>query len=146
LLQNTGFLATFPLQVRPAATPSSAIHVNLVVGGGTATMTSPNGSFCPAQRSSGAFGLEAAHTITEVGGTLAPAGVGSFTTSIGAITCIPPTGNGAFDAGGDLPGPAAISATGTITLSNPLLMNLTDLLCTQLGMCGTLCDIIPALC
>ena len=81
------------------------IHVNLVVSSGTATLVAPNGAFCPAQRSSGAFGVLSAHTITETASGLTPAGVGAFTTSIGAVTCIPPTGNGTFDAGGDLPGP-----------------------------------------
>ena len=122
------------------------IHVNLVVSSGTATLVAPNGAFCPAQRSSGAFGVLSAHTITETASGLTPAGVGAFTTSIGAVTCIPPTGNGTFDTGGDLPGPAAISETGTITVTAQFLLNLQNLLCTTLGMCSTLCQISPIFC
>ena len=62
------------------------------------------------------------------------------------MTCIPPTGNGTFDTGGDLPGPAAISETGTITVTSQFLLNLQNVLCTTLGMCSTLCQISPIFC
>lgn len=82
---------------------------------GTATMTTPDGLFCPDQAQPGAFGRFSVRTITENGSPLL--GTGSpFATTLAGIFCIPATGSDLVNALADLPGPAAISVSGTVSV------------------------------
>jgi hypothetical protein len=71
------------------------------------------------QRSAGAFGPAGggAHTITETG---APAGNltdgAAHASTLASIFCIQPTFNATVDAAGDLPGPGAVTLSGTAQL------------------------------
>jgi hypothetical protein len=98
--------------------PASAFLAPLAVGlnplsTGNPSMTGTGGSFCPSQRTNGAFGKAAAQCIQEAG---APAGDltdgNPHASKLGSVFCIPQTGNPAIDLAADIPGPGAFSITG----------------------------------
>ena len=83
---------------------------------GTATLPAPNGAFCPSQTQPGGFGLANARLIKQTGQPLTPAGIGTFTTALVATTCIPSSGSSILDSTVGLPGPGALSISGTTTV------------------------------
>ena len=83
------------------------------LGTGTSIVSDPDGNFCPGQRTPGAFGGDA-RMIRETGAPLLSRGL--FDVSLAGIFCVPATGNALLDSTADLPGPGAISITGTIAL------------------------------
>jgi hypothetical protein len=87
---------------------------------GTATVSAPNGLFCPGQIAPGAFGGEAG-TLVEMGSPLFTGGPGLFDTTFAGILCVPSTGSSLFDGVGGLPGPAAVSVPVTVMIDLPLL-------------------------
>ena len=95
-----------------------ALPVNLApTTSGTATLTAPNGAFCPSQTKAGAFGLPAARLIKETGQALTPAGIGTFSTALAGTICIPSSGSSLVDGAVGLPAPGALSIRGTATIS-----------------------------
>ena len=101
-----GAIGTLPVSLVPATT-------------GTSMLPAPNGAFCPAQTTAGAFGLAGARLIREVGQPLTLAGLGTFTTALGATFCIPASGSSLVDGAVGLPGPGALSISGTTTVNIP---------------------------
>ena len=94
---------------------------------GTTSKTSAAGLFCTPQKTFSAFGAEAAGfrgtdllKVVEIRQTGVPAG--DLTdglvkpVTLGAVFCIPATGDGLIDGAADLPGPGAISLPGTFQL------------------------------
>ncbi len=87
-----------------------------------AAFTGPDcgGDPCTAcrQRTSGAFGSQAARTVTEIGAPAGPISTGALpaATTLASVFCIPPTFNGTIDGVGDLPGPGAVSLQGQTQL------------------------------
>jgi len=104
--QSSQFIGTLPVSLVPATT-------------GTSMLPAPNGAFCPAQTTAGAFGLAGARLIREVGQPLTLAGLGTFTTALGATFCIPASGSSLVDGAVGLPGPGALSISGTTTVNIP---------------------------
>ena len=81
------------------------------------------GIFCPAQQTKSAFGTQAAsvkRNIVEIQETGVAAGdiTDGLThaSTLGAVFCIPATGNGLIDGAADLAGPGAVSLPGTVQL------------------------------
>jgi hypothetical protein len=70
------------------------------------------------QHTPGAFGNQAARTITENGSPAGPIATGGSpaAATLASVFCIPPTFNGTIDGVGDLPGPGAVSIQGTAQL------------------------------
>ena len=70
------------------------------------------------QHTPGAFGTQAARTITENGSPAGPIATGGSpaAATLASVFCIPPTFNGTIDGVGDLPGPGAVSIQGTAQL------------------------------
>jgi hypothetical protein len=99
-----GFQAPLPVDLTPLTS-------------GTATKTAADGVFCPGQVDAGAFGQAGAQCVSETG---APAGSLSdgqpHGAVLGAVFCIPATGNAAVDGVADLPGPGAIGLNGVAQL------------------------------
>ena len=60
-----------------------------------------------------------ARLIREVGQPLTLAGLGTFTTALGATFCIPASGSSLVDGAVGLPGPGALSISGTTTVNIP---------------------------
>jgi hypothetical protein len=90
---------------------------------GTTTATSPDGLFCPGQVGAGAFGFPPARKILQMGVPLS--GVPPlipFTATLAGIFCVPASGAGLVDGVLDVPGPAAVSVTGTIDICFPPLL------------------------
>ncbi len=99
-----GFQAPLPVDLTPLTS-------------GTASETAANGLFCPNQIDAGAFGQPSAQCVTETG---TPAGNltdgAPHTAVLGAVFCVPATGNAAVDGVADLPGPGAIGLNGVAQL------------------------------
>jgi hypothetical protein len=81
------------------------------------------GIFCPNQQTKSAFGTQAAITkrnIVEIQETGVPAGDitdgMAHPSTLGAVFCIPATGNGLIDGAADLAGPGAVSLPGTVQM------------------------------
>jgi hypothetical protein len=90
---------------------------------GTTTVTEPSGFFCPGQIGEGAFGRSQTRTIRETGTPLS--GVPPlipFTATLAGVFCTPSSGSGLVDGILDLPGPAAVSVTGTADICFPPLL------------------------
>ncbi len=80
---------------------------------GTAAKTAASGLFCPGQNNAGAFGQTTAQCVQETGSAAGNLSDGMpHPASLGAVFCIPATGNGAVDGVADLPGPGAIGLNG----------------------------------
>ena len=82
---------------------------------GRTVVTNPLGLFCPGQNNPGAFGRFSPRTIVETGSPL----LGSanlFATTLAGVFCVPATGSDLVNALADLPGPAAISVSGTVSI------------------------------
>jgi hypothetical protein len=94
------------------------ISVNLIPSTtGTRTSTNATRQFCPGQAQTGCFGNSACRTITENGaaaGTLTPDTPKRVT--LASTFCIPATGNGVVDSSASLPGPGAVSLSGTFVV------------------------------
>jgi hypothetical protein len=112
---------------------------------GTTVIGDPGGSFCPGQRTPGAFGGPAAQ-IRETGSSLLTGGT-TFATTLAGAFCIPSSGSPLFDVVADLPGPGAVSAPGTMAIC--LLPDVCSTVCNPclLGpLCGTVCGVCDTLC
>jgi hypothetical protein len=111
---------------------------------GTSTMTHPAGDFCPGQKHLGAFGIVTGDPtfISETGMPLAGSGM-IFDTTLAGTFCVPSSGNPIVDANADLPGPGALSATGTMSVC--LLPDVCDTLCNPCSL-GPLCGVVCAPC
>jgi hypothetical protein len=108
---------TVPLAPLTTAT-STLTHMGADFCARPATPTPVRPPVCPKEPIPSAFGLENAGTIRETGSGLLSGGT-SLTLTLGATFCIPRTGSLLDDAIG-FPIPGAISATGTLDLSNAL--------------------------
>jgi hypothetical protein len=99
----------------PVACSSDADCATITTGCG-AMGTDPC-SACK-QHTPGAFGTQAARTITEGGSPAGPIATGGSpaAATLASVFCIPPTFNGTIDGVGDLPGPGAVSIQGTAQL------------------------------
>jgi len=106
---------------------------------GTSTLTDPDGHFCPGQKHDGAFGVVTGTptTITEQGSPLASNPGMIFNTTLAGTFCVPASGNPIINTNADLPGPGALSATGTLTVC--LLPDICNTLCNPCNL-GPLCD------
>jgi hypothetical protein len=105
--------------------PSNAVFKNPAVACSSdadcaAFLTECGGNPCTTckQHTPGAFGNQAARTITETGAPAGPITVSgpAAAATLASVFCIPPTFNGVIDSVGDLPGPGAVSIQGTIQL------------------------------
>jgi hypothetical protein len=99
---------------------------------GTNSKTNPDGLFCPSQRTFSAFGGQNRNvrpdgdpntppikivTISETGSVAGNLSDNQpHAATIGAVFCIPETGNGLIDGAADLAGPGAVSLPGTIQI------------------------------
>jgi len=120
-----------PLATGGAYLPEFRVKLDKLTTG-TSTKTNPDGLFCPAQRTFSAFGGQNQTfrpvgdptnppikivTITETG---SPAGDLTdnqpHAARLGAVFCIPETGNGLIDGAADLAGPGAVSLPGTVQI------------------------------
>ncbi len=84
---------------------------------GTASLSNPNGLFCPGQTQPGCFGSSACRSITETGvspGVAITSSLAPQPATLVSTFCVPATGNALLDSPAGLPGPAAISLQGTV--------------------------------
>jgi hypothetical protein len=90
----------------------------------TASKSDPAGDFCPLQGTatfgaSGCFAKPTCVTIAESGVASGPVSTGfDLNATLASVFCIPATGAFPVDAGGDLPGPGAVTLTGTVNAHN----------------------------
>jgi hypothetical protein len=85
---------------------------------GTVSLTSATGSFCPSQKTAGAFGVTGVQCIKTVGTAAGDLTDGQPHSGaiIAAAFCIPTTTNSTIDGVADLPGPGLTSLPGTAQL------------------------------
>jgi len=107
----------------PLAGFQAPLPVNLTpLTSGTASMTNATGQFCPSQTlaASGAFGQATARCITETGAAGGDLSDNNpHAAKLGAVFCIPKTGNVAVDGVANLPGPGAIGLNGVVQFMSP---------------------------
>ena len=87
----------------------------LQLSSGASSASDPGGFFCPNQTTQGAFGLATARTITQTGVSLG-GGPTLLSTTLAGIFCVPSTGSPLVDNAEDIPGPAAVSVSGTLAV------------------------------
>ena len=87
----------------------------LQLSSGTTVKTDPGGFFCPNQTTFGAFGLATTRTIREAGVSLG-GGPSVLDTTLAGIFCVPSSASPLIDNAEDIPGPAAVSVPGTLSL------------------------------
>jgi len=83
---------------------------------GTSTLANASGMLCPGQSNPGAFGRFSVRSIHETGAPLLGSLGSPFSTTLAGVFCVPASGSDLVNALADLPGPAAISVPGTISV------------------------------
>jgi len=99
-----------PLQFIGTLPPTLALST------GTSTLANAGGLFCPGQSTPGAFGRFSTKSIRETGSPLLGSLGSPFSTVLAGVFCVPASGSDLVNALADLPGPAAISVPGTISV------------------------------
>jgi hypothetical protein len=100
----------------------------LTLSTGTATLSSADGNFCPAQRTPGAFGTGVVARTIRQRGTPLLGGPSLFSTTLAGNFCVPASQNDLVDNLVDAPGPGSVSAPGTIGV------------CLLPSFCATTCN------
>jgi hypothetical protein len=100
----------------PEAIDLGTITATLPVTTGIASGADPTGIFCAGQANAGCFSSPACREIVFTGSApnAALAAIAPQPATLVSLFCIPPSGNPLIDGVAGLPGPAAISLTGTI--------------------------------
>ena len=100
----------------------------LTLSSGTSVLTSPDGNFCPNQRTPGAFGTGVGARTIRQQGTPLLGGPSLFSTTLAGNFCAPASENALVDNLVDAPGPGSVSAPGMIGV------------CLLPSFCSTLCN------
>jgi hypothetical protein len=93
-----------------------SLSPTLALGTGTSALTDSTGHFCSDQANPGAFGRFNPRTITESGAPLLGSLGSPLATTLAGVFCIPASGSDLVNAIADLPGPAAISVAGSVSI------------------------------
>ena len=88
----------------------------LALSTGTESLADPAGHFCPDQSGPGAFGRFTSRVIEEQGSPLLSNILNPMATTLAGVFCVPASGSPLVNALADLPGPAAISVPGMISI------------------------------
>ena len=99
-----------PLQFIGTLPPTLALST------GTSTLANASGMFCPGQSGGGAFGRFNVRSIHETGSPLLGSLGSPFSVTLAGVFCVPASGSDLVNALADLPGPAALSVPGTISV------------------------------
>jgi hypothetical protein len=100
-----------PLKFVGTLTPTLALST------GTSSLTDPAGNLCADQFDPGAFGRLSPRTVSETGSPLLSGGISNlFATTLAGVFCVPASGSSLVNTLADLPGPAAVSVPGMISV------------------------------